>query len=103
MIKITYQSADGTQTVVDANEGDTVMQTALANDVDGIVGECGGSMMCATCHCYAPEGTGERMDGEEEMLECAVSEVRPNSRLSCQITLTSDMDGKVFELPEEQV
>ena len=65
MVKVIYIAADGTQTEVDGAEGASVMQTAVAHDVDGIVGECGGSMMCATCHCYVDDEwitkTGERL------------------------------------------
>ncbi|WP_226623538.1 2Fe-2S iron-sulfur cluster-binding protein [Alloyangia pacifica] len=107
MVKVTYVAADGTRTEVDAAVGSNVMQTALDNDVDGIVGECGGAMMCATCHCYVDEGwteaTGTRRDGEDDMLDCAADEVKPVSRLSCQIKLTEELDGLVVHLPEEQV
>lgn len=106
MVKVIYIAADGTETEVDGAEGASVMQTAVANDVDGIVGECGGSMMCATCHCYVDDGwlakTGERGHDEDEMLEGAASEVRQSSRLSCQIRLTPALDGLVVHLPEEQ-
>jgi 2Fe-2S ferredoxin len=107
MVKLTYIEHDGTETVVEGDPGDTVMSTAIANGIDGIVGECGGSMMCATCHCYVDDAwtdrTGDRMDGEDDMLDCAASEVRPTSRLSCQIKLSEDLDGLVVHLPEEQV
>ncbi|SDF90022.1 2Fe-2S iron-sulfur cluster-binding protein [Alloyangia pacifica] len=106
MVKVTYVAADGTRTDVDAEPGSNVMQTALDNDVDGIVGECGGAMMCATCHCYVDEdwtgATGARNDGEDDMLDCAADEVKPSSRLSCQIKLTEALDGLVVHLPEEQ-
>lgn len=107
MVKVTYIAADGTQTGIDAKDGESVMKAAVANDVDGIVGECGGSMMCATCHCYVDEAwadrVGERVDGEDDMLEGAASEVTPLSRLSCQIKLTPELDGLVVHLPEEQI
>ena len=107
MVRVTYITADGEKTTVDGEEGDTVMRVAIANGIDGIVGECGGSMMCATCHCYIDDGwtekSGPRQDGEEDLLECATSEVRENSRLSCQIRLTSDLDGLVVHLPEDQI
>tara|TARA_R110000751_G_scaffold259709_2_gene358948 strand:- start:17612 stop:17938 length:327 start_codon:yes stop_codon:yes gene_type:complete len=106
MTKITYISADGAQTTVDARDGDSVMSTAIAHDIDGITGECGGSMMCATCHCYVDEAwleaVGPREDGEEDMLESASSEVKSNSRLSCQIGVTAALDGLVVHLPESQ-
>ena len=107
MVKVTYVAADGSETVVEAEPGSSVMQTAIDNDVAGIVGECGGAMMCATCHCYVDpawtDRTGARRDGEDDMLDCAADEVKPNSRLSCQIRLTEDLDGLVVHLPEEQV
>lgn len=106
MVKVTYVAADGTQTTVEGAAGASVMQTAVANDVDGIVGECGGAMMCATCHCYVDEAwtdrTGPRHEGEDNMLEGAASEVTAASRLSCQIRLTPDLDGLVVRLPDEQ-
>ena len=107
MVKVTYVAADGTETIVDADEGSNVMQTALDNDLDGIVGECGGAMMCATCHCYVDDAwsdrTGPRQDGEDDMLECAADAVKPSSRLSCQIKLTDALDGLVVHLPQDQV
>ncbi|PFG63068.1 2Fe-2S ferredoxin [Thioclava sp. ES.031] len=106
MVKVTYVAQDGTRTDIDADEGDSVMHAAVSNDVDGIVGECGGSMMCATCHCYVDEAwadrVGPRSSGEEDMLEGAASEVTDRSRLSCQIKLTPELDGLVVHLPEEQ-
>lgn len=107
MVKLTFVGPDGSQTTIDAPEGTSVMKAAVANDVDGIVGECGGAMMCATCHCYVDEAwsgrTGPREDGEDDMLEGAASEVTERSRLSCQIKLTADLDGLVVHLPEEQL
>ncbi|MCQ0970626.1 2Fe-2S iron-sulfur cluster-binding protein [Paracoccus sp. TK19116] len=106
MVKVTYIAADGTETTVEGKTGDSVMHTAVSNDVDGIVGECGGAMMCATCHCYVDEAwtdkTGERQSEEDDMLEGAASEVKANSRLSCQIKLTPDLDGLVVHMPEDQ-
>ena len=94
------------ETSVEAQAGETVMSVAVANDIEGIVAECGGSMMCATCHCYVDEAwseqTGDRQDGEDDMLECAASEVRETSRLSCQIKVTDALDGLVVHLPDEQ-
>ena len=106
-MKITYVAADGTETEIEAKEGDSVMHAAVANDVDGIIGECGGSMMCATCHCYVDEAwaerTGDQHDGESDLLDCAASEVKPTSRLSCQIRMREDLDGLVVHLPESQL
>lgn len=107
MTTLTYINANGAKTTVDAQDGDNVMQTALANDVEGVIGECGGSMMCATCHCYVDEAfadkAGVRMDGEDEMLECATSEVKTTSRLSCQIVINPDLEGLVVHLPGDQI
>lgn len=107
MVSVTFIQADGSETTVSGDIGDSVMATAIAQGVDGIVAECGGSMMCATCHCYVDEAwatrTGPRHDGEDDMLDCAVSEVKPVSRLSCQILLSPELDGLVIHLPEAQV
>ena len=107
MVKVIYVAKDGTRTEVKAQVGDTVMQTALDNDVAGSVGECGGSMMCATCHCYVDDAwtdaAGPRKDGEDDMLDCAADEVKETARLSCQIRLTPELNGLVVHLPEDQV
>jgi 2Fe-2S ferredoxin len=107
MPKITFVSPDGSRTTVEASDGDSVMQTALANGVEGIVAECGGAMMCATCHVYVDEdwkSAVEEASGDEgAMLDFAASEVRPASRLSCQIAVTDDLDGLVVHLPDAQI
>ena len=107
MTRITYVSADGTRTEVDAKDGDSVMHTAVANDIDGIIGECGGQMMCATCHCYVDDEwadtVGGRSEDEGDLLDCATSEVKDTSRLSCQIRISSNLDGLVVHLPESQI
>lgn len=106
MVTLTFVAPDGRRTTIDAPEGSSVMKAAVAHDVDGIVGECGGAMMCATCHCYVDEAwasrTGPRNAGEDDMLEGAAAEVTPRSRLSCQIVLGADLDGLVVHLPDEQ-
>lgn len=107
MIKVTYVGHSGEQTTVESESGNNVMQTAVANGVDGIIGECGGSMMCATCHCYVDEEWLDRVEprsqDEEDMLEGAASEVNERSRLSCQIKLNENLNGLVVHLPEEQI
>ncbi|MFP1630707.1 2Fe-2S iron-sulfur cluster-binding protein [Zhengella sp. ZM62] len=107
MVKVTYVSTTGERTTVEGRTGDSVMQTAVDHGIEGIVGECGGSMACATCHVFVDEAflaaTGERSAGEEAMLDGAASEVRPNSRLSCQIRLTDDLDGLVVQVADEQM
>lgn len=107
MTKIIFIDPDGTETPLDAQDGESVMSVAIANGIDGIVAECGGSMMCATCHCYVDdswaEKAGTRNDGEDDMLECATSDVRDTSRLSCQIRITPDLEGLIVHLPVDQV
>jgi 2Fe-2S ferredoxin len=107
MPRITFVSADGEEVTVDASDGDSVMQVALAGSVDGIIAECGGSMMCATCHVYVAEDWSQKVgaasDDERAMLDFAASEVKEASRLSCQITITDDLDGLTVHLPEAQI
>ena len=106
MPKVTYVEADGAEHIVDVPVGENVMRGALYNDIAGIVGECGGGLACATCHCYVDEAwadkTGTPCEAEVQMFDSASSEVRPTSRLSCQITVTEGLDGLVVRLPETQ-
>ena len=87
-------------------EGHSVMQAAVAAGVRGIVGECGGSAMCATCHVYIdPAWLGRlkpALSNELEMLECTSSERRPESRLSCQVKVHAGLEGLVVRLPATQ-
>ena len=105
MVKITFVQPDGSQQVVDATPGKTVMEAAKANLVPGIEAECGGACACATCHVYVDpewrEKTGEPSEMEEDMLDFAF-DVREESRLSCQIKVTEDLDGLVVRVPEKQ-
>lgn len=107
MPKVTYVAQDGSREEIDAGDGKSVMKTATGNGVDGIIGECGGNLMCATCHVYVDddwiETTGTRSEEEDELLEFSVAEVRPNSRLSCQIEMSAELDGLVVHLPKSQV
>ncbi|MEX1665331.1 2Fe-2S iron-sulfur cluster-binding protein [Zhongshania arctica] len=102
---IFYTSHDGNIQEVHAEVGGSVMQAAVDNGIDGILGECGGSCSCATCHCYVDPAwvakTGEADSTENEMLEC-VLEPQETSRLSCQIIITDDMDGMVITMPKAQ-
>jgi 2Fe-2S ferredoxin len=106
MTQITYIEADGRQRKVEASDGWSLMQAAAAHGVDGLVGECGGSCACATCHCYVDEkwlsALPQPSDVELEMLECVAAERRPNSRLACQIKLTAELQGLVLRLPDTQ-
>ncbi|MEH6527341.1 MAG: 2Fe-2S iron-sulfur cluster-binding protein [Sneathiella sp.] len=107
MVKVTYVNTDGTETVMEVADGTSLMQAAVSNGMDGVIGECGGSAMCATCHVYVDNSFLEKLpkidDMEEEMLECTSSERRPTSRLSCQIEATSDIDGIRVTFPESQI
>ncbi len=105
MVKITYIDHAGTARTVDAEVGATVMETAIKNDVPGIEAECGGACACATCHVYIDEAWTEKVGGpspmEEDMLDFGY-DVRENSRLSCQIKVTEELDGLVVRVPERQ-
>ena len=105
MAKITFIGADGTRYEVGAESGSTVMENAIRNGVPGIEAECGGACACATCHVYVDEAfrsvTGEPEPMEQDMLDFAY-DVRPNSRLSCQIRVTDALDGLVVTVPERQ-
>lgn len=106
MPTITYTDATGASRTVEANPGDTVMETAVRNGVPGIVGECGGSLSCATCHVFVDEadlpGLPAMEDMEDEMLWGAAVDRAGNSRLCCQIRVTPGMDLHVTT-PETQV
>ena len=104
---ITYVHTDGTRQAIEVPLGTSVMRGAILNGVDGIVAECGGEMMCATCHVYVEPAQLElcppQSDDEKAMLEFTASERQPNSRLSCQLVVSAEMDGLVVRLPETQV
>lgn len=106
MVNIVFMTVDGKRTDVSADAGDNVMQAALNADIRQILADCGGSMSCATCHVHvAPEWidkTGRPGAEEEAMLEMAV-DPDENSRLSCQIVMTEDLDGLVINLPRSQI
>lgn len=105
MARITYIEPDGTTHEVEAETGATVMETAIRNMVPGIEAECGGALACATCHVYVDEAwtgkTGGASEMEEDMLDFAF-DVRPSSRLSCQIKVSDELDGLVVRVPETQ-
>ena len=105
MAKITFIQPDGTEQVVDAENGMTVMETAKKNLVEGIEAECGGACACATCHVHVDEAwramVGEPSPMEEDMLDFGY-DVKPDSRLSCQIKVTAELEGLVVRTPERQ-
>jgi ferredoxin, 2Fe-2S len=105
MAKITYIEHDGTEHAIDVKNGLTVMEGAVKNNIPGIDADCGGACACATCHVYVKEEwlakTGTKSAMEESMLDFAES-VADNSRLSCQIKVTDELDGLVVTMPESQ-
>ena len=105
MAKITYIEHDGTEHTVEVKPGLSVMEGAVRNNVPGIDADCGGACACATCHVYVDAAweakTGSRSAMEDSMLDFAEN-VEPNSRLSCQIKVTADLDGLVVRTPESQ-
>ncbi|MBS9720721.1 (2Fe-2S)-binding protein [Tianweitania sp. BSSL-BM11] len=105
MTAITMVAFDGTRFDLQVENGTTVMEAALRNNVPGIEAECGGACACATCHVYVDEAftalVGEPEAMEEDMLDFAY-DVRPNSRLSCQIKVRDELDGLVIQVPERQ-
>ena len=106
MPKITYIEHVGKSHVIDVPNGLSVMEGAIQNNVPGVDADCGGSMACATCHVYVKEEWFNKLspkeEGEEDMLDLAF-EPKKNSRLSCQILVSNDLDGLVVNLPEKQV
>ena len=105
MVKINFIDHTGETRAVEAETGSTVMEAAIRNAVPGILAECGGACACATCHVYVDESgkekTGDPSPMEEDMLDFAF-DVRPTSRLSCQIKITDDLDGLSVTVPERQ-
>jgi ferredoxin, 2Fe-2S len=105
MPRIVFFEPDGTRRDINASLGITLMETALSHGVHGIVAQCGGACACATCHVYVAPAWFDKLPPREEMeegmLECAW-QPRANSRLSCQINVTSDMDGLELTVPQQQ-
>ncbi len=106
MVKITYIEHSGKNHTIDVQNGLSVMEGAIQNNIPGIDADCGGSMACATCHVYVKEDWFNKLpkkeDGEEDMLDMAF-EPKKNSRLSCQIIVSDELDGLVVNLPTKQV
>lgn len=104
MPKISYHHADGAVDAVEVAAGTSIMRAALDNSVDGIIGECGGQAMCATCHVYVRGDTElpEVSDDEDEMLDCTIDDRQENSRLGCQIIAGRDFDEIDVDVAEHQ-
>jgi 2Fe-2S ferredoxin len=103
---VRFIQPDGSVSEVEAVSGDSIMETAIDNDIDGIIAECGGACSCATCHVYVDEAWLDKIPPpdalEDGMLDCVLDR-HPNSRLSCQIRLTDDLDGITVRIPESQI
>ena len=105
MSKITYITHDNKTHTIDVQNGLTVMEGAVQNDIRGIDADCGGGMACATCHVYVNDNWTDKLpkkeDGEEDMLDMAF-EPKKNSRLSCQLVVSDSLDGLVVNIPSKQ-
>ena len=105
MPKITYIEHSGKSHTIDVAKGLSVMEGAIQNNIPGIDADCGGGMACATCHVYVKEEWFDRLpkkeDGEEDMIDMA-HEPNKFSRLSCQLTVSDELEGLVVKLPEKQ-
>lgn len=105
MPRIIYIDATGNEFEAEVEVGSNVMEGAVDHMIDGIIGECGGVLSCATCHCYVDEAWKDKLEPpselEEDMLDM-VLEPKKNSRLSCQIDVTEALDGLVVHLPKSQ-
>lgn len=106
MPNIRFIDSEGNETPVEAADGESVMHAAMGQGLDGIAAECGGALMCATCHVYVEEkwlgDIPEKTSTEEAMLESVSAPIQPNSRLSCQIVMNDRLDGLVVRVPEVQ-
>lgn len=106
MPNVTYVSHTGEQDTVDAAVGESLMAAAVKNGVSGIIGECGGNASCGTCHVYVRDEflalVGEPNETEDDLLDLGVGDRRPTSRLSCQISVTPELEGLTVDMPEEQ-
>lgn len=107
MSAITFIHPDGKSERIDASDGESAMQAATRHGLNGILAECGGNAMCATCHVYVDDAWLARLPAiagdEDALLDGTAAERLPTSRLSCQIKITPELDGLVLKLPERQV
>ena len=105
MTKITYIEHNGKEHTIDVQNGLTVMEGAVQNDIPGIDADCGGSMACATCHVYVKDDWYDKLDekseGEDDMIDQAY-EPKKNSRLSCQIIVSEELEGLIVNIPSKQ-
>lgn len=103
---VTYITPDGAEHSIEAEEGDSIMQTALNRGIDGIIGECGGAQMCATCHCYIENADTvtlpEMSEMESDLLDGAAAPRGQTSRLSCQLNVSESLEGIIVRIPDVQ-
>lgn len=106
MTSIRYIASDGRSRTLDVAPGTNLMQAAVLNGITEIVGECGGAAMCATCHVYVAEEDLDRLppmqEIEDQMLDNTASSRQSNSRLSCQIDASTELEGLTLRMPESQ-
>lgn len=106
MPKVTYRLNDGTEQTLEAREGESLMEIAMASDLEGILGRCGGECNCGTCHVIVDDAWAGKLTPpgpqEEMMLDGTPADRQANSRLSCQIKLSADLDGIVVTVAETQ-
>tara|TARA_A100001015_G_scaffold292769_1_gene368490 strand:- start:1958 stop:2278 length:321 start_codon:yes stop_codon:yes gene_type:complete len=105
MVKITFKDFNGSKSTINVEKGLSVMEGAIQNDIPGIDADCGGSMACATCHVYVEDKWLDKIPKAEEaeidMIDMAF-EPKKNSRLSCQIIVTEELNGLEVTTPEKQ-
>ena len=105
MTKVTYKDNDGNTKTIEVENGLSVMEGAIQNNIPGIDADCGGSMACATCHVYVEEKWYNKLpkaeDGEVDMIDMAY-EPKKNSRLSCQLIVSEELDGLIVTTPAKQ-
>ncbi|ANH37614.1 Rhodocoxin [Nocardioides dokdonensis FR1436] len=107
MSTVVFIDPHGERRTVEATLGRSLMETAIDHDVPGVVGQCGGSLACASCHVYVQQPWSAQVGGpsdmEDDMLDGALAERRPESRLSCQLTMSEELDGLTVEVAPEQL
>jgi 2Fe-2S ferredoxin len=107
MPEVTFLKPDGSSVKVEVEDGTSVMRAAIYNGIDGIVGDCGGVMSCATCHVLVEERflplLPAMLPNEDDMLDCTAAEREPGSRLSCQIVMTEALDGLIVRIADPQI
>lgn len=106
MPTVIFRHSDGVDDIFEVLEGENLMRGAIDGAVEGVVGECGGALACATCHCYVEQPWADLLpaisEAEHDMLECVAAPRQPSSRLACQIEMSQALSGIVVKVPEKQ-